>query len=291
MFFTFSEEEVVATIRAADVLAHQPWAHPLLTHTIDAVNNLRIRLERRTAGRPITENERGLFFELRYAEALHIAGTFADYEVNCDVGTSTVDFRVRATPQWLVELVSLGASDAMRAATQNNGAWTSLMLSSPQPSAPKNEQNQSEEAEIIKAQERIGEKAFRKGKPVKFPVPAGEVHMIMVDARGFIGGFGDDADWQHIANGAGGLSAATVRYWTNTRTGASEAITGLFEPHNPARASTTIRERIHVIGFVYEKTFEQGEIAGSTRYEFNPNLDGDALRGAWAAWPLRTTGS
>jgi hypothetical protein len=291
MFHSISTEEVVATLRAADALADVAWAKPLLAHTAEAVGNLRIRLDDHTAGRPVADDNRGLFFELRYAEALHLAGTSADYEVNCGVGDSTVDFRVLAKPSWLVELVGLRASDAVKAATDDDGTLTSLMLSSPQSDAPPSEQIQSEEAEVIKAQERIGEKAFRGKAPVKFPVPAGDIHMIMVDARGFIGVGGDKADWRHIANGPDGLPGPMVRSWKDPRTGSVEPIAGLFEARCPGRASPTVRERIHVIGFVCETTFEPGEIARATFYAFNPSLADDAVRAAWDAWPLRQTGS
>jgi len=50
------------------------------------------------------------------------------------------------------------------------------------------DRTQSEEGETIKAQERIGEKVFeRKKGPIKFPEPAGSIHMLMVDARGYMG--------------------------------------------------------------------------------------------------------
>ncbi|MCG8447377.1 MAG: hypothetical protein MI753_16890 [Hyphomicrobiales bacterium] len=287
MFYSLSTEEVVATLRAADALASVPWAKPLLKHNADTVNNLRIRLDDRTAGRPVRDNERGLLCELRYAETLHHAEARAEYEVNAGVGDTTVDFCVLSEPTWLVELVGLRASKAVEAATNDNGVYASLVLSSPQPKATFAEQIQSEEAEIIKAQERIGEKAFRQGTPVKFPQPAGKIQMIMVDVRGFIGGGGDHYDWRHIANGPNGLPDCAIRTWTNPNSRVNEPIAGLFEERCRGRAAPTIRERIHVIGFVCEKTFEPGEIASSTVYCFNPHLVGDTVRAAYEAWPLR----
>ncbi|WP_306120565.1 MULTISPECIES: hypothetical protein [unclassified Roseitalea] len=288
MFYSPSTEEVVATLRAADALASVPWAEPLLGHTADTVNNLRIRLDDRTAGRPVRDNERGLLFELRYAEALHHAAARAEYEVNSGVGDTTVDFCVLSEPTWLVELVGLRASEAVQAATNGNGVFASLVLSSPQPNATLAEQIQSEEAEIIKAQERIGEKAFRNGAPVKFPKPAGKIHMIMVDARGFIGIGGDRFDWCHIASGPNGLPDEAIRSWPNPMSGVNDPIAGLFEERCRGRAAPTIRERIHIIGFVCEETFEPGEIASSTFYCFNPHLVSDTVRAAYEAWPLRS---
>lgn len=287
MFHSLSLEEVVATVRAADALAGVTWAGPLLTRTADAIGNLRVRLDDRAAGRAVAEDERGLFFELRFAEALHLAGATADYEVNCGVGESTVDFRVRSSPPWLVELVSLRASDAVQAATTTDGTFSSLVLTTPAPGAPLAEKIQSEEGEIIKAQERIGEKAYRGNRPVKFPAPTSDIQMIMVDARGFLGVGGDRGDWVQIANGPENVQPEFVRRWTNPATGQSEAIAGLYEARCPGRASPTVRERIHVIGFVCEKTFEPDEIARATFYCFNPHLADDAVRSAWKVWPLR----
>jgi len=289
MFYSLSTEEVVATLRGAHALARVPWAQPLLRLTADTINNLRLRLNDNTAGRPVRDNERGLLFELRYAEALHHAAASAEYAVNCGVGDTTVDFCVLSRPTWLVELVGLRASKAVQAATNDDGEFASLFLSSPQQDATRAEQIQSVEAEIIKAQERIGEKAFREGAPVKFPEPAGKFHMIMVDARGFIGIGGDPLSWCHIANGPNGLPDYAIRLWTNPNSGVNEPIAGLFEERCRGRAAPTIRERIHVIGFVCEKTFELGEIASSTFYCFNPHLFGDTVRAAFEAWPLRNS--
>jgi hypothetical protein len=66
---------------------------------------------------------------------------------------------------------------------------------------------QSEEGETLNAQGCIGEKLFdRKRGRIKFPVPAGAIQMVMIDARGFLGdGGGDEVDWHQIAYGAHGL--------------------------------------------------------------------------------------
>lgn len=277
----------MATLRAANALSQASWAQPLLKHTASAVSNLRLRLSDRTDGRPVRDDERGLFFELRFAEALFLAEASAEYEVSCGVGDTLIDFRVLSKPSWLVELVGLRASEAVQAATKTDGVFGSLILNSPHPNATIAEKMQSEEAEIIKAQERIGEKAFRDAAPVKFPLPAGEFHMILVDVRGFIGFGGDPADWRHIATGPDGLPDWMIRSWTNPKSGEEEPIAGLFEARCPGRASSTIRERIHVIGFVCEKTFEPCEIGRSVFYCFNPHLFNDTVRAAFGAWPLR----
>lgn len=283
MFDNITLNEVTATVRAADALAHVAWAQPLLAQTAEIVNNLRTRLPDREAGRPITGNDRAFFFELRFAEALYDSGLSARYEASYGVGASTVDFAVMGAPQWRIELVSLRSSDAVKAATTSNEAAAVMVLTSPRDGAPLSEKIQSEEGEIIKAQERIGQKAFDGKLPTKFPPPTEAIHMIMVDARGFIGGGGDDADWAHIARGAAGLSVAQVRLWTDPKTGKREPIAGLFEPRCPGRAAATVQERIHVIGFVRERTFARGEIARATCYIPNPAFESRARMGALLA--------
>jgi hypothetical protein len=49
-----------------------------------------------------------------------------------------------------------------------------------------------------------------------------------------------------------------------------------------------LRERVHVPGFICEKTFEPGEIARKTAYMVNPTLASDnAIKEAILSWPLR----
>jgi hypothetical protein len=288
MWDSLSTEEVVATLRAADALEGVAWAGPLLADTAESVANLRERLKDRSAGRPVEPGERGFFFELRYAETLHLYGLTAEYEFKAGVGDTSVDFRVDQDPPWLIELLSLRQSAAVRAATQSDGIFSSLSLNSPPRDANRDQQTQSPEGELIKAQQRVGEKAFRGGQPIKFPEPSAALHMIMTDARAYSGIGGDEIDWVQLALGAAPLPEHSVLMWPNPTTGQHEPIAGLFEARCPGRASATVRERVHVLGFVCEETFEAGEIAEKTIYIKNPALTAELdVQKALASWPLQ----
>src|SRR5207253_2519349 len=110
-----------------------------------------------------------LMFEVRVAYALHRLGFSAEYEHQTGAGTKSADFRVRGDRDWLIELVSLGVTDAVKAATRQEGPLVSLDLNS-----NAKDRKQSEEGELIKAIERIADKA------TKFGRPSSAMHMILV---------------------------------------------------------------------------------------------------------------
>lgn len=281
-------EEVKGTLDAADQLAGVAWAAPLLGQTKPIMDRLRAGIADRDAYRakPLQPSEMSFLFEIRFARALADAGLSAQYEHGAGVGNSTVDFRVDIDPPWLVELVSLHESEAFKAASWKSGAMAGFMLST-----GADDPRQSEEGETLKAQERIGTKAFERNQgPIKFPEPNGAIHMIMVDARGYLGdGHGDEADWSQIAFGPHGLDDHLVKHWTNPKTGERAPIMGLFQPGCPLLAAPTLQSRVHFIGFVCESTFVAGEIKQRVFYCCNPALfeNEDAAKAAMARWSLR----
>ena len=99
--------EVESKKRAISGLRTVPWAGPLLDRF-------------REKGGECPHN-RDLMFEIRFAFELHRAGVTAQYEYRSGVGTSTVDFRVPGDPDWLIELVSIRPSEAMKRATHEHG--------------------------------------------------------------------------------------------------------------------------------------------------------------------------
>src|SRR5712692_1244714 len=99
--------EVQRTERAIAELSTVSWASPLLA-----------RLSR--AG-GITNENMPLMFEVRFAQELHRAGVTAEYEFHAGVGDSSVEFRLDTTPTWLIELVSVRASDAAKRAIRQVG--------------------------------------------------------------------------------------------------------------------------------------------------------------------------
>src|SRR5262249_18947553 len=244
---TLTTDEVRETLRAADQLEVVPWASPLVNRTKSIVNRLRAGLIDRETYRanPLQASDMSFLFEIRYARELADAGLSARYEHGAGVGNTTVDFRVDIDPPWLIELVSLHESEAFKAASWKSGASAGFILST-SASNPR----RSEEGETIKAQQRIGAKVFdsRQG-PIKFPEPKGSMHMILVDARGFLGnGRGDEADWKQIAFGPHGLDPRLIKYWTNPTTGERAPIMGVFQPDCPLLEAPTLQARVHFVG-------------------------------------------
>jgi hypothetical protein len=285
---SLTEEEVERTLSAADQLISVNWAAPLLNRTKSILDRLRIGKDNRELYRqdPLKPSEMSFLFEIRFAHSLAMAGVTAEYEHRTGVGDTTVDFKVNLDQPWLVELVSLHESEAIKNASWTSGARHGLMLSSDAP-----DPRESEEGETIKAQERIGNKLLcaKKQRPIKFPEPNGAIHMLMVDARGFLGtGLGDKADWHQIVYGPHGLEDHFIRFWTDPKTGQRAPILGLFEQNCPLRASSVIQERLHVIGFVCERTFEAGEIKKQAFYFCNPALfeNEEQVRIVMSHWPL-----
>ncbi len=191
-------------------------------------------------------------------------------------------------PPWLIELVSLRESKAVKDATSVHGGFSVLNLST-----DAEDSKQSEEHEMLTVQGKIAAKAWDRDKNdyVKFPCPYGAIHMIMVDAREFLGTdgpCGDAADWRQIAVGPDGLSATVIHRWTDPQSGVDSPIRGLFEPSCPRPEANAVRERVHVVGFVCEENYTPNEIGKKTVLCCNPALvgEGSAILDAIRRWPL-----
>jgi hypothetical protein len=270
--------EVERTERAISALYELAWAKPVLS-----------RLER--AGRIQPENM-PLMFEVRFADELRRAGVTAQYEYAAGIGNSTVEFRLDTDPVWLIELVSVRTSDAARRATRQIGPLYFEQLFHATPEDP----GRSEEGEMILAEQKIGEKAFSRGRPTKFPPPDGSFRLILTDIRGYLDKGGDLADYNEIAYGWRALAHLEhgdmiVHQWKNAE-GKFEPIKGLFERGNPLAAAKFIRERIHFLGFVREERFFDGEIQQTSLLLANPELfaSHDDVKRAYATYPLARFG-
>jgi hypothetical protein len=212
-----------------------------------------------------------LMFEVRFAQELYRAGVTAQYEFAAGEGSSTVEFRLNTEPTWLIELVSVRTSDAARRATHEITPLLSEQLLRATPDDP----GRSEEGEIITAQQKIGEKAYSRGRPTKFPPLDGSVRLILTDIRGYLDEGGDHWDYYEMAYGWRGLPPTMrdylTHFWQN-RAGQFEPIKGLFEQDNPLMAAHYVQERIHFLGFVRERTFKEGEIQDWSLLLPNPQL-------------------
>lgn len=146
--------------------------------------------------------------------------------------------------------------------------------------------NESEAAETITAEQKIVEKVYSKRKPTKFPMPSGSFHMIVVDIRGYLDQGGNEWDWRQMAYGAPGCwpeAAGAIQWWQG------RPICGLFEQDNPIVGAQHVRQRIHMLGFVQERSFVPGEIHRTAHYCPNPHLFASQreAEAAFISYPLR----
>lgn len=263
---TISAPEAAKNKRAVEGLRRVTWAQPLLR-----------RLEH-SGG--MLSNNAPLLFEVRFAYELHQAGCVAEYEYAAGVGQSSVDFKIPGGKDWLLELVSIRESQAVQRATTTEGPLQRLTLTSDSPDS-----RQSEEGEMLLAQQKIGEKVLSGGQVIKFPVPsAGTINAILTDMRGYLGmPVADRMDYRQIAYGASGVPEYAVHFWRGS------PIKGLFEEDNPLPAARVIRERIHFLGFVAEHTYDDKEIISLSYYLPNPHLisDQQQARDALASFCFR----
>jgi hypothetical protein len=260
------EAEFVQAIMAE--LRIRPWVAPLLFGIRD------------NGG--VTRANKDRMFELRFAYALDQVGIEPQYEIAGE-GQSTIDFGFSNNEQrWRVEMVRLGETQAVKDATgsrvdDDEVTWSGRILHTDADDA-----RQSLEGETLKAVERICQKCESKGQPHKFPVPDGAYHAMLVDFRTFSNG-GDVHDRVHVALGADAVGAQYRVFWKG------RPVTGVFSPETKLRGAAEVRERVHFLGFVGERTYRPGEFATATQFIANPHrfADAAAARAAIATWPLQ----
>jgi hypothetical protein len=251
-----------------DELADTPWAKPL----VDDIN----------ANGGLTGQNKAKLFELRFGFSLHKAGVLPAYETAGE-GQSTLDYGFTAGDRdFLVEMMRLEETDAVRAATTTKKFADGATLIGRTLSTVAEDPKQSEEGETLKAVERICQKFEKDGKPHKFPIPDTATHVLLVDFRTFLNG-GDEYDRVHV--GLGGefvTNEARRRYWDK------KLITGVFSVKTKLRGAIEARERLHFIGFVNEKSYETGAFGQAIQFIANPNLfkTVEEARAALAEWPL-----
>jgi hypothetical protein len=276
---SLSTSEAEYTQHAIDELSKVNWAETLLNKFQE------------NGG--IKSDNMPLMFEIRFAYELLLVGIEPEYEYKVGVGDSDIDFRVPGSPEWLIELVSIRESQGAKNAThqietdQKGVFFAEQMLSS-----DAKDPHQRPEAEMITAQQKIGEKVFKKGIPTKFPEPQNKnsIHFILIDMRGYLATGGDIDDYRQIAYGAKGLSKENywkTFYW-EPEPGKRETIKGLFEKSNPLKAAPFIQERIHFLGFVCEKEYREGEIGDVGYYLANPHFfSNDEIKELAPSFPLK----
>ena len=252
---------------AMEKLADTPWAKPL----VDDIN----------AAGGLTGANKAKLFELRFGFGLDGAGVQPRYETAGE-GQSTLDFGFKAGDrEFLVEMMRLEETDAVRAATKAEEFADGAVMVSRSLSTTAEDERQSEEGETLKAVERICQKFEKDGKPYKFPRIGSATHVLLVDMRTFLNG-GDEWDRVHVGLGGKHVSQFHRRYWKD------KLISGVFSPETKLRGANEARERLHFIGFVNEKAYDSDAFGPAIQFIANPLLfkTPEEARSALAGWPL-----
>jgi hypothetical protein len=264
-FLTGAEAEYVQPIMAE--LAGTTWAKPLLAE-IEAAGGLK------------TENKAKLF-ELRFGHALHGAGVTPQYEVPGE-GRSRIDYGFPSGGrEFLVEMMRLEETDAVRAATTTKSFDDGATMMARHLRSNADDARQTPEGETLMAVQRICQKLEKDGKPHEFPPPAGKTHLLLVDFRTFKNG-GDVWDRLHVGLGGESVPDVFKNYFQGRLVG------GVFDAKTTLKGAAEARERLHFVGFVNEKSHEDGSFGSATQFVANPNLfkTAEDARAALAGWPL-----
>ncbi|MBI5263641.1 MAG: hypothetical protein HY852_17670 [Bradyrhizobium sp.] len=183
---------------------------------------------------------------------------------------------------FIVEMMRLEETDAVRAATTTEKFADGATMVNRSLTTTAEDPRQSEEGETLKAVERICQKFESGGKPHKFPPPQAAIHVLLVDVRTLFNG-GDE--WARVHVGLGG---EYVPHGFHRRYFKGKLVSGVFSPRTTLRGAAEARERLHFIGFVNEKSYEEGAFGPAVQFIANPHLfkTVNEARAALAARPL-----
>lgn len=248
----------------------------------------------------ITLENQAHLLEARIAHELHRHGVVPDIEYKAGAGESRVDFRIPGAPQFLVEVVSIRASEGVRAATRKRGAFIEFDLSTRNLVIPGRER-ESEESEAVVVQQKLVEKVYADEKVTKFPPrQKGVYHGIVADLRGYLGGWNRMEDLKGDAIEF--LYGMTPKHLDLVRSravvpgkyipqpdGGSKPLAGLLHSENPTTGASYFRERIHFVHFVCESTYGEGDMRGPSESFVIPNLllwPEEEFNAAMSVYPL-----
>ena len=187
-----------------------------------------------------SENES--LFELRVAASIKSEAQNIKYE-HPAISGSTVDFYCeRDGHNYYIELVSIRTSDAVKDATISSSPYKGIEMFETILTSSNQDQRQTTGGEIVKAQEKIGEKVWDGQKCIKFNSPGvNDVNIIVVDMRGFNLGVMDHDDYKQIC------FSRTKHFPEEGFTG--NKIIGLFDPRLNKKYAIKVREKLHFIVF------------------------------------------
>jgi len=268
MFDIFTGTEAEAVERAKKAIGDREWAKPILAD-VDANGGL-------------VGTNMDKFFELRFGHALETAGVSPRYEVAGE-GESTLDFGLISKGKpWLVELMRLNDTQAAKSATieleEDGMTFIKRVLAS-----GGDDPRQSQEGETLKTIQRICQKFENNGKAHKFPMPEGGYHTLLVDMRNHLNG-GDVYDRIHIALATENCPEPAFRfYWDK------QPITGVFDRRTKMKGAAEARARLHFLGFVNDREYQEGRFGSKIDFIGNPHLfeTSELMNAAIATWPLQ----
>lgn len=220
---------------------------------------------------PQTKAIKAALFEVRIAYALFKLKSPVQYEYSANIGNTTVDFMLRDSHKWLIELTSLREGEEVKKETHKMGYTYSFL------SGLDVGKNSPEVVDIMRAQRVLCSKVFdsNKAKPIKFPqIESDQFHMLIIDTRSLSAGGNDKCDYINIAYGSQCLlnvdNGFLCRYWI--RDGGKELIKGIFDKNHPDTKCKVLQERIHAAAFIEEKLYNEDEIYNELVIFFNPQF-------------------
>ncbi|VEG91212.1 hypothetical protein [Legionella spiritensis] len=284
-----STDEVYFSIQSAQKLRTLGWTKKLLNDK-KISHALQVQSDPKRTYSDLNEIKSALF-EVRFAYALHTARLEASYEFRTNVANTSVDFKVqRQNATWLIELTSLRESNAVKEATSidEEGYYQFLSID-------RRDGNSVKVVELIKLQNAIYNKMCKSDNsgiiPIKFPSPSNQTYnIIVVDSRSLSSGITDYYDFAIAVYGSNSVKdicdGIFCRQFRNRQTGQLSPLQGIFEETNNHHCSTMIRERIHFVCFIHEKTYTENEIFDEMMVFKNPKYftsDSDVEK----IWPFK----
>lgn len=225
---------------------------------------------------------RDLLFEARVAGHIAAHGYHVDYEYPAGVGSSTIDLRVSASQDWLIEIVSINERVC------HQGEMDLEISVDGEPDRIAHTIDEVDEFYVV--QRKILEKVFKHGKPTKFPNPGSSIQMILVDVRGCLS-WTDGNDGLLITYGDASFNHLSPIDASVFQRGRDRAFVGLFDPANEASGSREIRSRIHCIGFIREREYSTQELLDVILLPNRNLMSPDDAKAIFNQCPLRTKAS
>jgi len=288
-----SGEEVDNALRIFDALSNVAWCADLLKKLKILQQWREVRNEQRSEKRDAlgaildSSETRASLFELRWAYELHQLAIETRYECP-SLGKGSVDFWINTPTPWLLELVSSMSSsradDSIKLDEYQLERGVKVLVSEIRSDAA--DDQVSPQYEVNRLQGLILEKVgSRKGEPRKFPAPTSNAyHAIVVDSRGFEGGFEPDPAYLfQLFYGPRELAVRGMSFMTLSFRGSP--LFGIFDEGGVGSQIDLLQRRVHVVAVCGERQIAAGKLAESTRLFINPFL-ADAEQAA-AAFPLK----